>query len=186
VPSADLAVAEQVQDALDYLLELDEVDEQTYRRVSSSFSAQALKRLSMTGALPVHVEAAAAAVVVGDASMEVTGAAEDAITAEPVSAEGMRNCCILTCLRRSVTKVRPTLITSQLAILSLRTLPWPPTAAARACPWRPPTPPLCRRARRCRAAWWARWTCSQPCATTWPPSQSSSGRVSMKYIFKRR
>ena len=42
-------VQEQVLDVLDYLLELDEVDEQTYRRMSSqSFSAKAIKRLSMT------------------------------------------------------------------------------------------------------------------------------------------
>lgn len=44
---------EQVQDVLDYLLELDEVDEQTYRRMSSTnFTAKALKRLSMTMTVP--------------------------------------------------------------------------------------------------------------------------------------
>lgn len=58
VNSAEGAVQEQVQDVLDYLLELDEVDEQTYRRMSSTnFTAKTLKRLSMTMTVPAVVEA---------------------------------------------------------------------------------------------------------------------------------
>lgn len=54
----DEGVAEAVQDVLDYLLELDELDEQTYRRVSStSFTAKTIKRLSMSMSLSVDVPA---------------------------------------------------------------------------------------------------------------------------------
>jgi hypothetical protein len=68
--TAESAVQEQVLDVLDYLLELDEVDEQTYRRMSSTnFSAKTLKRLSMTmvGPPPVVTPAPTA-----ETAMEIT------------------------------------------------------------------------------------------------------------------
>lgn len=65
--AVEAAVAEQVQDALDYLLELDELDAQTYRRVSSTrFSARDIKRLSLATA-PLVSDAAPAGAPPGGA-----------------------------------------------------------------------------------------------------------------------
>jgi len=65
-------VQEQVLDVLDYLLELDEVDEVTYRRMSSqAFSVKTLKRLSMNMATTQpNREYPAEPVVTGEESAE--------------------------------------------------------------------------------------------------------------------
>lgn len=96
--SEEVAVQEQVLDVLDYLLELDEVDEQTYRRMSSqAFSAKTLKRLSMTmqpSAAPVVVPVAAETVSAeGDVPMESAYPAqqEDCVIGELDVLNALRN-----------------------------------------------------------------------------------------------